>query len=60
MRHKTILRWQAVTSTISATMVLVLLGILTLFVLTAKEIRDSVREDLTVTVVLADGIRPFK
>ena len=58
MKHKTILRWQAVTSTISATMVLVLLGILTLFVLTAKEIRDSVREDLTVTVVLADGIRP--
>ena len=58
MKHKTILRWQAVTSTISATMVLVLLGILTLFVLTAKEIRDSVREDLTVTVVLADGIMP--
>lgn len=58
MRHKTILRWQAVTSTISATMVLVLLGILVLFVLTAREIRDSVRRDLTVTIVLSDGIKP--
>ena len=58
MKNQTILRWQAVTSTISATMVLVLLGILVLFVLTAREIRDSVRQDLTVTVVLSDAVRP--
>lgn len=60
MKRKTILRWQAVTSTISATMVLILLGVLVIFVLTAKEIRDSVREDMTVTVVLADSVTPQK
>lgn len=49
-------RWQALTSTISTTMVLVLLGILVLFVLTAKQLRDEVREDLAVTVVLKDGV----
>lgn len=54
--NKSALRWQALTSTISTTMVLVLLGILVLFVLTAKELRDSVREDLTVTLVLRDGV----
>lgn len=37
-------------------MVLVLLGILVLFVLTAKELRDSVREDLTVTIILNDSV----
>lgn len=60
MKHKAILRWQAVTSTISATMVLILLGVLVLFVLTAREIRNSVRQDLTVTVVLADSVTPKK
>lgn len=58
MRKKTILRWQFLTSTISTTMVLLLLGTLVLFVLTAKEIRDYVHQDLTVTVVLADGTTP--
>lgn len=55
MKKKTILRWQALTSTISTTMVLLLLGILVMFVLTAKEMRDSVREDLTLTIVLSEG-----
>lgn len=45
---------QSVTSAISTTMVLVLLGLVILFVLTAQELGDSVRENLTVTVVLQD------
>lgn len=55
MRKATSLRWQFLTSTISTTMVLLLLGILVLFVLTAREIRNYVQQDLTVTVVLANG-----
>lgn len=55
MKKKNILRWQFLTSTISTTMVLLLLGILVIFVLTAKEIRDYVHQDLTVTIVMADG-----
>ncbi len=55
-RKQDLFRWQALTSTISTTMVLILLGILVLFVLTAKQLRDEVREDLAVTVVLKDGI----
>lgn len=55
-RKKDWFRWQTLTSTISTTMVLVLLGILVLFVLTAKQLRDEVREDLAVTVVLKDGV----
>lgn len=58
MRRRTILRWQFLTSTISTTMVLLLLGTLILFVLTAREIRDYVQRDMTVTVVLADGTTP--
>ena len=59
MRKKkshSLFRWQALTSTISTTMVLVLLGILVLFVLTAKRLRDEVREDLAVTVVMKENI----
>lgn len=58
MKRRTILRWQFMTSTISTTMVLLLLGTLVLFVLTAKEIRDYVQRDMTVTIVLADGTTP--
>lgn len=58
MKRKNILRWQFLTSTISTTMVLLLLGTLVLFVLTAREIRDYVRKDMTVTIVLADGTLP--
>lgn len=50
--------WQAFTSTISTTMVLVLLGMVVLFVLTAQELSNSVRENLTVTVVLQDDATP--
>lgn len=58
MKRKNVLRWQILTSTISNTMVLLLLGVLVLFVLTAREIRDYVHQDLTVTIVLADGTTP--
>lgn len=43
-------------SMISITMVLLLLGSVVLFVLTANELSKSVRESLTVTVVLQDDI----
>jgi len=46
--------WQALTSTISTTMVLVLLGLVVIFVLTAQKLSESVRENLTITVVLQD------
>ena len=55
MKKRRFFRWQAVTSTISTTMVLILLGVLIMFVLTARQLRDSVREDLTLTIVLSDG-----
>ena len=58
MKRRSVMRWQFLTSTISTTMVLLLLGTLVLFVLTAKEIRDYVHQDLTVTIVLADGTTP--
>lgn len=60
MRKRNILRWQFLTSTISTTMVLMLLGVLIMFVLTAKEIRDYVERDMTVTIVLADGTTPVE
>lgn len=55
MRRKNSMRWQFITSTISTTMVLLLLGTLVLFMLTAREIRKYVRQDLTVTIILADS-----
>lgn len=58
MKKTAIHRWQFLTSTISTTMVLLLLGALVLFILTAKEIRDYVHQDLTVTLVLVDGTTP--
>lgn len=47
---------QSITSVISTTMVLVLLGLVILFVQTAQELAGSVRENLTVTVVLQDDV----
>lgn len=58
MGKRGILRWQFLTSTISTTMVLLLLGALVLFVLTAREIRNYVHQNLTVTIVMADGTTP--
>lgn len=47
-------RMQMFTSCISTTMVLVLLGLVVLFVLTARRLSDTVKENLTVTVLLND------
>lgn len=48
--------FQGVVSTISTMMVLVLLGLVTLGALTAREVATHVRENLIVTVVLQDTI----
>lgn len=53
-RKKISLRWQALTSTISTTFVLILLGLILLCGLTAHRLTRSVRESLTVTLVLND------
>lgn len=47
---------QVVTLCISTTMVLTLLGLVVLSVLTARNLSNYVRENLTVTVVLADSV----
>ena len=60
MKRRAVLHWQFLTSTISTTMVLTLMGVLVIFVLTAKEIRDFVHQDLTITVVMADGTTPVE
>ncbi len=46
---------QTLTSIISTTMVLILVGTVVLLALTARVLGDSVRENLTVTVVTNDG-----
>jgi len=45
---------QAVTSTISTSLLLILLGLVVLLSLTARVVADSVKKNLTVTVVLDD------
>lgn len=47
---------QVVTLCISTTMVLVLLGLLVFFVLSARNLSAYVRENLTVTVMLSDSV----
>lgn len=46
---------QAFTSTISVSLLLILLGLIVLLSLTARVVADSVKENLTVTVVLDDN-----
>ena len=48
---------QALTSTISTTLLLILLGLVILLSLTARVVADKVRENLTVTVVLDDDVQ---
>jgi len=48
---------QAITSTISVAMVLILMGLVVLLSLTARVVADSVKENLTVTVVLDDDVQ---
>lgn len=47
---------QTLTSTISVTLLLILLGLIVLLSLTARVVADNVRENLTVTVVLGDDV----
>jgi len=54
--HRKESRIQLLISVISVTLVLVLLGVIVLFVMTAKEISRQVREDLTVTIVMQDEV----
>lgn len=58
-RRKSKISWivQGITSTISTSLLLILLGLVVLLSLTARVVADSVRENLTVTVVLDDGAK---
>ena len=53
-RRKISLRWQALTSTISTTFVLILMGLVIICALTAHRLSESVRQSLTVTVMFSD------
>ena len=53
-RKKISFQWQALTSTISTTFVLILLGLTILCGLTAHRLSESVRQSLTITVILSD------
>lgn len=55
-RKKQKISWilQGITSTISTSLVLILIGLVILLSLTARVVADSVKENLTVTVVLDD------
>lgn len=50
------LQWQAFTSTLSTTMVLILMGLVVLCVLTAKRVTSTVKENLIVTVTLSEDV----
>ncbi len=55
-KNTTFGRMQWVTSCISTTLVLLLLGLVVLFGLSARELSQSVRENLTVTLLLDDDV----
>ena len=55
-KRRFVLEWQAVTSTLSTTMVLILMGLVVLCVLTARQVTSTVKENMLVTIVLNDEI----
>lgn len=61
MKHKkkNKMAWtmQAITSTISTSLLLILFGLVILLSLTARVVADSVKENVTVTVVLDDDVQ---
>ena len=61
-RRKSKIAWamQAVISTISVSLPLILLGFVVLLSLTARVVADSVKENLTVTVVLDDDVQTIQ
>ncbi len=58
-RRKSKIAWrmQAVISTISVSLLLVLIGLVVLLSLTARVVADSVKENLAVTLVLGDDVQ---
>lgn len=58
-RKKSKIGWamQALTSTISTTLLLILLGLVILLSLTARVVADRVRQNLAVTIVLDDDVQ---
>ena len=58
-RNRKRLSWvlQGITSTISTSLVLILMGLVVLLSLTARVVADSVKENLTVTIVLDDDVQ---
>jgi len=57
-RSTGLLSTQFVTSLISTSLVLVLLGTIVLFVLTARNLSNYVKENINVTILLSDDISP--
>lgn len=55
-KRPSFLSTQAITTTISTTLVLVLLGIIVLFVLTAHNLSNYVRENINVSVLISDEL----
>ena len=55
-KRRFVWQWQAVTSTLSTTMVLILMGLVVLCVLTARQVTSTVKENMLVTIVLKDEI----
>ncbi len=53
-KKRTSFRWQTLTSSISTTFVLILLGLTILCALTTSHLSDSLRQSLTVTIMLND------
>ena len=53
-RKRISLQWQAQTSTISTTFVLILMGLVVICALTAHRLSESVRQSLTITVMFND------
>ena len=59
-KGKTAWRLQAAISTVSVSLLLVLMGLVVLLSLTARVVADSVKENLTVTVVLDDDVQTMQ
>ena len=57
-RHKIFGRMQWLTSCISTTLVLLLLGLVVLFGLSARQLSNDVKENFTVTLLLDDDLEP--
>ena len=56
VNKKSPLQWQAFTSTLSTTMVLILMGLVVLCVMTAHRVTSTVKENLLVTITLSEEV----